>query len=188
MFKVDVEKCYFSPRLGFERMRVANLIEDGDVIVNMFAGVGCYSIVIAKLSNASKIYSIDVNPFAVRYMRENILLNKVVSKVLALEGDARHFAEKELRNAADRVLMPLPEKASQYLESALSLLKPKGGWIHYYSFEHVEKREDPAKKGKMKAAGVMKQLDISFILRSSRVVRQTGPNWYQIAVDILVSE
>jgi tRNA G37 N-methylase Trm5 len=84
--------------------------------------------------------------------------------------------------------MPLPEKASQYIESALSLLKPEGGWIHYYSFEHAGKRENPAKKAEGKAAEVVEQFGVNFTLRSSRVVRQTGPNWYQIAVDILVNQ
>ncbi|UCH31972.1 MAG: class I SAM-dependent methyltransferase family protein, partial [Candidatus Bathyarchaeota archaeon] len=43
-FKVDLKACYFSPRLGFERMRIAELVGDNnEVVVNMFAGVGTYS-------------------------------------------------------------------------------------------------------------------------------------------------
>jgi tRNA (guanine37-N1)-methyltransferase len=186
LFKVDVKECYFSPRLGFERMRIANLVKEGEVVVNMFAGVGSYSIIIAKHSKAAKIYSIDINPVAVRYMRENILLNKVIDKVVPIEGDARTTIEKTLKNTADRVLMPLPEKAHEYLDSALSAVKPQGGWIHYYSFEHATKHENPMEKAEIKVAEKLKQQNINFEQSFSRIVRQTGPNWYQIAIDIKI--
>lgn len=81
LFAVDVEKCYFSPRLFYERMRIAKLIKNGEVVVNMFAGVGCFSIIIAKHSNPEKVYSIDVNPAAILCLQENIRLNRVYGKV-----------------------------------------------------------------------------------------------------------
>ena len=188
LFKVDVKECYFSPRLAFERIRIANLVKDDEVVVNMFAGVGCYSIIIAKHSKAAKVYSIDINPTAVRYMQENVLLNKVVDRVLPIEGDARTLIEKKLKNTSDRVLMPLPEKAHEYLDSALSAVKLQGGWIHYYDFEHARKPENPIEKVKAKVAEKLQQQKINFELPYSRIVRQTGPNWYQIAVDIKVKK
>ena len=59
-FKVDVEKCYFSPRLSHEHTRIASLVKSGETVVNMFAGVGCFSIIIAKTQSKTKVYSIDV--------------------------------------------------------------------------------------------------------------------------------
>lgn len=186
LFRVDIKNCYFSPRLGFERMRIANLVGDKDVIVNMFAGVGSYSIIIAKHSKATKIYSIDINHVAVRYMRENVLLNKVVGRVFPMEGDARIIIERALKNTADRVLMPLPEKAHEYLEPALSTIKPGQGWIHYYGFEHARKEEDPVEKAKAQVAEKLQQQNVNYKLPFGRVVRQTGPYWYQIVIDIQV--
>jgi tRNA (guanine37-N1)-methyltransferase len=186
IFKVDVEKCFFSPRLAFERMRIAKAVEDNDVIVNMFAGVGSYSILIAKHSNAAKVYSIDLNPIAVGYMRENTLLNKVSGKVLPIEGDAGAVIKRNLQRSADRVIMPLPENAYQYLESASSALRPIGGWIHYYDFEHSAEGEDPVKKVESRVAEKLNQQNLSFSLPYGRVVRQTGPNWHQVAIDIRI--
>jgi tRNA (guanine37-N1)-methyltransferase len=188
LFKVDIKECYFSPRLAFERMRIANLVKDNEVVVNMFAGVGCYSIIIAKHSKAAKIYSIDINPVAVKYMRENVLLNKVVDKVLPIEGNAGTIIESTLKNTADRVIMPLPEKAYEYFDFALSAVKSQGGWIHYYNFEHAGKEESPIKKAKTKVAEKLQQQKVSFELPFGRIVRQTGPNWYQIAVDIQIGK
>jgi len=111
IFKVDLEKCYFSPRLSHERMRIAEQIQPSEVILNMFAGVGCYSVIIAKHSNPEKIFSIDINPVAIQCMQENIRLNKVEEKVIPVQGNAKKVIEERWKNVADRVLMPLPERA-----------------------------------------------------------------------------
>jgi len=186
VFKVDLEKSYFSPRLSHERMRIARLVKPEENIVNMFAGVGCYSIVIAKHSEAEKIYSIDVNPFAVRYMEENIRLNRVEARVVPLLGDARRVVAERLQGVADRVLMPLPERAYEYVDCALSALKPSGGYTHYYDFVHAGKGENPIEKVKVRVSERLRGLGVEFDLPLARVVRATGPNWCQVVVDVHV--
>jgi tRNA (guanine37-N1)-methyltransferase len=186
LFSVDVGKCYFSPRLFYERMRIAKQVNSGEVIVNMFAGVGCFSIIIAKHSHAGKVYSIDINPIAIQYMQENIRLNEVYGRVIPIEGDAKEIVKEKLCHAADRVLMPLPEKAFEYLPYALLALRKAGGWIHYYDFEHAKKNESPCEKVKFKVAEKLKSLNANFEIPFSRVVRTTGPNWHQTVLDIRV--
>jgi tRNA (guanine37-N1)-methyltransferase len=187
MFSVDVEKCYFSPRLSHERMRIAGIVKPNETVVNMFAGVGCFSIIIAKHANAAKVLSIDVNPAAIQFMQENIRLNRVYNQVIPLLGDSKEIINSQLQRVADRVLMPLPEKAFEYLPFAVSALKASGGWIHYYDFEHAEKTENPTKKTILKVAEKLASLDLAFKLPFSHVVRSTGPNWYQVALDIHVT-
>jgi tRNA (guanine37-N1)-methyltransferase len=184
LFSVDVAKCYFSPRLSHERSRIAGLVKPKETVVNMFAGVGCFSIIIAKHSSAAKVFSIDVNPEAVQFMQKNIRLNRVFAKVIPLLGDSKGVINSRLQRVADRVLMPLPEKALEYLPYAVSALKASGGWIHYYDFEHAEKTESPAEKTKLKAAEKLARLGVAFKIPHSRVVRSTGPNWYQVVLDI----
>jgi len=186
LFSVDVEKCYFSPRLLYERMRIAKQVVPGEVVVNMFSGVGCFSLVIAKHSKAEKVYSIDVNPIAVRYMQENVRINRVYGKIIPILGDAKEVIEKKLLNVADRVLMPLPEKAFEYLPYALQALKKSGGWIHFYDFEHTDENGSPVEKVKLKVAEKFKSLAVTFEVPFGRIVRTTGPNWHQIALDIEV--
>lgn len=185
-FKVDVEKCYFSPRLSFERMRVARAVQPEEVIVNMFSGVGCYSIVIAKHSNPNKILSIDINPDAVRCMQETVKLNKVEDKVVCRLGDAKKVIADGLQKRADRVLMPLPQKAYEYLDHALLALKPTGGWIHYYEFVHANKGEDPRETIKRKVSEKLQKVGVEFEAPFHRVVRRIGPNWFQIVLDLLL--
>jgi len=184
VFKVDLEECYFSPRLSYERMRIAKQVKPGEVVVNMFAGVGCYSILIAKHSQASRIYSIDLNPDAIQYMLENVLLNKVQSRVVPIHGDAEKVVQQTLKNSADRVLMPLPEKAYEYLDYALLTLKPAGGWVHYYDFEHAKKPENPIEKTEARVMEKLRRLKVDFEIPFHRIVRGVGPNWFQIVLDI----
>jgi len=187
LFSVDVEKCYFSPRLSFERMRVAKQVRDGEVIVNMFAGVGCFSIVIAKNSNAEKIYSIDINPAAVEYMKENVRLNRVYGRVIPILGDAKEVILQRLSGKAERVLMPLPEKAYEYLPYAISAFKNQRGVVHYYNFEHAKKGEDPVEKVKLKVIKKLEELNVGYKFLFGRVVRTTGPNWHQVVLDIKIN-
>lgn len=186
IYKIDLRKAYFSPRLSYERLRIAELIKPGEVVLNMFAGVGCYSISIAKHSEPLKVFSIDINPCAFQYLHENIRLNRVADVVIPIQGDAKKVIEKELQNVADRVLMPLPERAYEYLEYAHLALKPTGGWIYYYGFEYAKKNEDPLEKAETKAFEKMRRLCSNFRVEFGRIVRPIGPRWYQVVLDIHV--
>jgi len=186
LFSVDVEKCYFSPRLSHERMRIAGIVKPNETVVNMFAGVDCFSIIIAKHVSATKVFSIDVNPTAIQFMQQNIRLNRVYNKVIPLLGDSKAIVNSQLQRVADRVLMPLPEKALEYLPCAISALKASGGWIHYYDFAHAKKTESPAEKVKLKVAETLDALGVDFEFSLVRIARSTGPNWFQIAADVHV--
>jgi len=186
MFAVDVESCYFSPRLSHERRRIAQLVNPAEAVVNMFAGVGWFSILIARYVPAVKVYSIDINPSAVEFMTENIRLNGVNAKVIPMLGDSKTLIETYLQGVADRVLMPLPEKAFEYLPSAISALKPAGGWIHHHSFERAKKTQDAIDTTKQKLIENLSNLNVRFEIPLTREVRRVGPSKYQIVADVLI--
>ncbi|MFH0896441.1 MAG: class I SAM-dependent methyltransferase family protein [Candidatus Bathyarchaeota archaeon] len=186
VFKVNLFETYFSPRLSFERMRIARLVKEGETVVNMFAGVGCFSIVIGKKSKACRVYSIDINPKAVELMQKNIVLNRLEDKVEATRGDAREVVEGRFRETSNRVLMPLPAKAYEYLDAACAALKPEGGFIHYYDFIHARKNEDAMVKIADKVKKKLIFLGKDFEIPLSRIVRTVGPNWYQVVLDLEV--
>ncbi|MBS7611071.1 class I SAM-dependent methyltransferase family protein [Candidatus Bathyarchaeota archaeon] len=184
IFKVDLSKVYFSPRLLFERLRIAQLTKPGEVIVNMFAGVGCFSIIIAKLKPVSKVYSIDINPDAYKLMVENIKLNKVKCIVKPILGDSKNVIEDTLVNSADRVLMPLPELAYSYLPSAILCLKDSRGWIHYYDFIKAASSENPVDKLSEKVSRILNTFTHDWNIEDSRIVRTIASRTYQIVLDI----
>lgn len=127
-FKVDVSKAFFSPRLATERETVARQVKPGDVVIDMFAGIGPFSIMIAKMRQPRMVHAIDLNPDAIELMKENIRLNKV-DNVRPILGDAKE-AVADLEKA-DHIIMNLPHSGRDFVEAALGALKP-GGVIHYY--------------------------------------------------------
>jgi len=186
IFKVDVEKCYFSPRLSHEHLRIAHQVSREETVINMFAGVGCFSVIIAKTVPKTKVYSIDINPTAYQLMTENIQINNVKDSVYPLLGDSKELVETQLQGTADRVLMPLPELALQYLPTAVSALKKTSGQIHYYDFEHAIRQENPVEKTQQKVAETLDKLGVKYRFNHTRIVRSTGPNWYQTVLDIQI--
>ena len=183
-FKVDLAQAYFSPRLAHERLRVASLVDPGEVVTNLFAGVGCYSVIIAKHSGAAKIYSIDKNPVAFEYMRENIRINKVGDRVVPILGDARDVIEQQLAGKADRVLMPLPEFGRKFFEVALQALKPVGGAIHFYDFGKAPDLFTPSLDFVRKFAAT-KGREVRLL--NSRTIRSYAPRCYHIVLDLIIS-
>ena len=127
--KLDLCKVYFSPRLATEHHRITNLVKDNEVIIDMFSGIGCFPIMIAKYKRPKKIYAIDINPTAVRYMLENIKLNKIENMIEVIEGDTRDILPTLQK--ADRVIMDLPFYSNDFFHIALNALKEKAV-IHYY--------------------------------------------------------
>ena len=124
-FIVDVEKAFFSPRLSTERERIAGLVKDGEVVVNMFGGIGMFSLLVAKDTTCT-VYNIDINPIAVQLCKENAQINKLKGEVISLNGNATKVIEEQLTGKADRVLMLLPERSDEFLDSALNGLKNDG--------------------------------------------------------------
>ena len=177
-FKVDVEKAFFSPRLSTERDRIANLIKDGETVINMFGGVGMFSIIAAKKKKCV-VYNIDINPSATKLCEQNIKLNKLVGKVESLTGDAAKIIEGQLSGKGDRVLMLLPEKSDEFLDAAIKAAK-KNGIIHYYCHIHSDKKNEVGRIAKEHFLDVMK---IKTEVLGSKIVRPVGPRFYQAVVD-----
>lgn len=124
----DPAKVYYNPRLATERERVASLVKDGEIIIDMFAGVAPFPLTICRHAHPGTVYAVDLNHEAVEYMKVNIRLNRF-SNIVPIEGDAREVL-KELPDA-DRVIMNLPQIAQEFLPDALSKTK-SGGTVHMH--------------------------------------------------------
>ncbi len=182
---VNVGKDFISPRLSYEHLRVARLITDGEVVVNMFAGIGLFSIIAAKHSRPRKVHSIDISPDAYNKMVYNILINRVEDKVVPYLGDAGQVVASKLVGVADRVLMPLPDVALQYLPYALMALRGEGV-IHVYLHLHAAKGESVEEKAKALIDRRLKELNVRWRPELVREVRMVGPRFYQVVVDARV--
>ncbi|WP_297474728.1 class I SAM-dependent methyltransferase family protein [Thermococcus sp.] len=174
--KLDVAKVYFSPRLATERMRVFEKTRPREVVFDMFAGVGPYSILLAK--KAGLVFAVDLNPWAVRYLEENVHLNKT-NNVIPVLGDVRRVAGKI---KADHVIMNLPKFADRFLREAMLSVKP-GGVVHYYGFGP---EEDLFSEHEKKIKAVARELGLNVEFLERRKVRPYAPRQFNIAIDFRV--
>ncbi|MFQ6073957.1 MAG: class I SAM-dependent methyltransferase family protein [Candidatus Bathyarchaeia archaeon] len=181
VFHVDLAKAYFSPRLSYEHNRIAAQVKQGETVIDMFAGVGSFAILIAKKCAKVKIYAIDVNPDAVHYLKRNIRANNVEAKVTPILGDARQIIQEKLKRVANRVIMNLPEKAIEYVDIACEALQRKGGVIHYYEFVNAP---NPLEAARNHLSGAVKKTGRSLEkILLARSVRATAPYTWQVVVD-----
>jgi len=130
-FRLDVEKCYFSPRLSHERLRAALLVGDGEAVFVAGSGVGAFPIVIAKKSKAGRIVGLEFNPVAHKFAVENVGINSV--DVRAIKGDVLR-AREYVRGSFDRVFVPAPHQGIALLSGVLPLTKTRGAMCHVYDF------------------------------------------------------
>jgi len=174
--KLNPEKAYFSVRLATERKRIMEQVKNNKEILVMFSGIGVYPIVIAKNQKPKTIYSIEINPYACEYQKENILLNKI-NNIRLFKGDVRKIVPK-LRKKFDRILMPLPRGAENYLDIALKAAK-KNSIIHFYDFLH----EDEFDKAKEKIDFACKKSKKKYKILNLVKCGHFGPGIYRICVD-----
>ncbi len=175
-FRMDVAKVFFSPRLATEREVVARNVGAGEVVIDMFAGIGPFSVLIAKTRSPKVVYAIDLNPEAIRFMKENIALNKA-GAVIPILGDAREEIAK--LEKADRIIMNLPHDASGFVADALKALKP-GGTIHYYEImddARLQPRLDEIADIARREGRVMKEM-------ARRKVKSYSPTMTFYALDL----
>lgn len=183
-FRVDVAKTYFSPRLSTERQRIADMVGDNETIVNMFAGVGTYSVVIARMNKTCKVYNIDFNSAASELDKVNAKLNKMQDRIITICGDAAEVIKERLAGQADRVIMPLPERAKEFVDSAVLALKEKG-IVHYFAHVKADSKKAGQELGLQDTHDAFAKYNHQIL--AVRVVREVGPRIYQIVADVSVT-
>lgn len=176
-YRVDVAQAYFSPRLGSERLRIADQVAPGERVADPFAGVGPYAILIAKRRRPVRVVASDANPVAVALLRQNVAANRVDVEVR--EGDARAV----LRETAplDRIILDLPHSAMDFLADALGALSPRGT-VHVYGILDDADREDRMIMIRAMAERVGRHVDAI----EPHVVRAYSPTQHHVAFDVTV--
>lgn len=180
-YHVDIAKAYFSPRLSQEHNRVASLVQKSETVVDLFAGVGPFSVLIAKNNADAKVYAVDINPDAIEFLKRNIRINRVENRVTPIIGDARQAVEERLLGVADRVIMNLPEKALEFVDTACKAIKPAGGMVHYYEFIRLpDSLEDMKLRFSEAVEKTGRKVD-EFLF--AKTIRETAPYEWQVVLD-----
>ena len=183
IYRFDITKIMFSKGNINERKYLATLVKDGEIIIDMFAGIGYFSLPIAKHSSPGKIFSIEINPVSYKYLIENIKINHVEDIIIPIFGDSK----KEVLNLsksgirADRIVMGVLPTPKDFIKEALSLTKDNGTIFHYEGVVSKEEFTSPFKEFNEET----KKIGFKSELRQQRIIKSYGPNLYHTVLDIL---
>ncbi len=181
VFRFNIDETYFSPRLSNERKEIASKVKKGEIVLVMFAGVSPYSIVIAKLSKAKKVFSNEINRKANKYAELNIKLNKVKDKVELLQGDIKRIAGK-INQKMDVIVMPRPQLKDNFLREAFKLSK-KQTRIYYYGFCRTDEISSVVEKIKEEARKFKKKIKILKIKKAGEL----SPSKIRLRIDFVIN-
>jgi tRNA (guanine37-N1)-methyltransferase len=176
-FALDIATVYFSPRLATERHRVVRQADEGEFAIDMFAGVGPFAVPMA--ARGASVVAIDLNPEAIRYLRENVARNGVAERVTIREGDVREVAPA-FADRADRLVMNLPHSADEFVDAAVEMAGPDAV-VHYYD---IQPDDDPFGPGEtaIRAAAEPAGYDIEVLTRHE--VRSYAPHELNVCLDV----
>jgi tRNA wybutosine-synthesizing protein 2 len=148
-YRLDASRVMFSSGNVAERTRAGKLDAAGETVVDMFAGIGYFTLPIALYTGAARVVALEKNPASYRYLEENIALNKVEHVVEPWLGDNRVYPRAGF---ADRVLMGYFPGCAKFLPTAFQLLRPSGGRIHYHDSAHAERWKEEMTRAFLDAA------------------------------------
>ncbi len=180
-FKLDVAKLMFCLGNQHERVRLANIVFSDEVVVDMFAGVGQFSIPIAVHCKPERIFAIEINPTAFRFLVENIFINHVEEVIFPILGNCREVIPAFLKGRADRIIMGFIEYTNRYLDAALVALRDKGGIIHFHNVYNSEDAIEMAISDIKDAAERSRRRLVKVIHR--RIVKEYGPKLVHVVID-----
>ncbi|UZE94036.1 MAG: methyltransferase domain-containing protein [Candidatus Pacearchaeota archaeon] len=179
VLKLDINKCYFSPRLGTDRLEIAKKVKRGEKVLVMFSGVAPYGIVIGKKSKAKEIYCIEISRMASKYAKENVRLNKLAN-IKIIQGDVKRIIPK-LKTKFDRIVMARPQLKETFLKEAFKVSK-LGTIIHFYDFVKEQNLKEVEYKITREAEKAKKKIKITKIKK----VREIAPYKYHIRIDFRI--
>lgn len=184
-YKFDFTRIMFAKGNTHERSLLPKKIKKGEVIIDMFAGIGYFSLGIAKSKKPQKMYSIEWNPESFKYLQENVKLNHVESIITPIFGDCKENIMKLVKQGvrADRIIMGLLPAPVDAIEYAIQATKDEGTIVIY---EGVEPKESTLMFDEFTQIANDNGYETQLLER--RLVKAFKPHEYHVVIEILVKK
>jgi len=180
LMKVDVATCYFSPRLGTDRLEIAKNVKKNENVLVMFSGIAPYGIIIAKHSRAKQVVCVELGKEPSKYAAENVKLNKL-KNVKIFRGDVKRILPR-LKIKFDRILMPRAQLKEDFLKEAFQVSK-KGTIIHFYDFIEGKNEKEMETNLSDKLIKLTKKLKRKIKIQKIKRVREIAHHKYHARID-----
>ena len=184
-YALDMAEVMFSPGNKAERVRMGEVVEPGERVLDMFAGIGYFALPMARAG--AQVTAVERNPAAFRFLVENAVLNDVQDRLRPFRADCRDVAEwhadpeVDLDVTADRVVMGYYE-AHEYLDAALAVVE-SGGAIHVHeATPEAELPDRPVERLEGAAEEAGRAVDVEEVRR----VKSYSEGVWHVVVDAAV--
>lgn len=177
LYKIDLSKVMFSAGNISERIRMAHTTLPDEVIIDMFCGIGYFTLPIAKYGQ-SKVWAIEKNPESFNLLLDNIQLNKLSDRITPINKDCLDFYPDF---KADRIIMGYFSKDEKFLLKALDMIKD-GGIIHYHTT--IPEKIESSLQNKIEAilSKKNKKLDLLYYRR----IKKYSPGVWHVVMDFKI--
>ena len=178
-------KCMFSSGNINERRRMGEIVSKNEIIVDLFSGIGYYTLPILVKSKVKHVYSCEWNINAINALKFNLKENKVENRCTIYEGDNRETTGN-LSNIADRVLLGLLPTAEKSYDIALNCLKQSGGILHLHGLAPANNHQELVDK----TTKLLESLDYDYRVKNVIInkIKSYAPHWDHLVLDIEIKK
>lgn len=180
-YYLDPSKLMFSLGNLYERLKTASMVRSWEIVVDMFAGLGQFTIPIAVHSRPKIIHAIEINPVAFNFLVKNIKINGVENIVATYLSDCREITSK-IEKSADRVIMGYLHDTIEFLPHALNCIGKSGGIIHLHQLIKKDEKEELIQR----IINLNLTHGFTTHILKSRVVKTYSANKIHLVVDFYV--
>jgi tRNA wybutosine-synthesizing protein 2 len=184
-YKFDITKIMFAKGNINERLRISQLIQPNEVLFDLFAGIGYFSLLAAKSGKPTKIYAFELNPIAHKYLNENIQLNQINKDreiLIPVLGDSNIEALK-INDKADRVIMGMLPAPRGHIDTVFKIIK-ETAMVHYEGVIGGSETETDLFND---FEEINKTYNRDLELTNVTQVKSYGPKLYHVTLDIRIS-
>jgi tRNA wybutosine-synthesizing protein 2 len=186
-YALDLAEVMFSPGNKAERARMGDVVEEGERVLDMFAGVGYFALPMARAG--ARVTAVERNPTAFRYLLENASLNDVTDRVEPYRGDCREVVDRLPAGSVDRVVMGYYDATEpnpgghEYLDPALQAVAP-GGVLHVHAaVPEAELPDRPVSRLRKAAKAADRAVDVL----DRRIVKSHSEGVEHVVLDVRVA-
>lgn len=180
-----IKQCMFSSGNINERRRMGEVVSVNEVVVDLFCGIGYYTIPILVKNNVKHVYSCEWNINSINALKYNLENNNVEKKCTIIEGDNRETTDN-LENIADRVLLGLLPTAEESYHVALKCIKEEGGMLHIHGLSPSNNHE----KFLLETSEKLQKIDYNYIITNHKInkIKSYAPHWDHLVLDIQIEK
>jgi tRNA wybutosine-synthesizing protein 3 len=180
-----IKQCMFSSGNINERRRMGEVVSENEIVVDLFCGIGYYTIPILVKNNVKHVYSCEWNINSINALKYNLENNNVEKKCTIIEGDNRETTDN-LENIADRVLLGLLPTAEESYHVALKCIKEEGGILHIHGLSPSNNHE----KFLLETSEKLQKIDYNYIITNYKInkIKSYAPHWDHLVLDIQIEK